>query len=383
DSVELRGLADESIKEIDTGALNLPAAHLFYVLAENYYYHASSLAPAEGSDFANIWFWDADNRRLYRQQVDKRYFNELMAMRACEWSLNADPGFGKAIGLWQAAYFKAEAVGIKMPDYFGPNHAGAGVFATTIGPEYLHQALARAIKDNDAYIAFGAIEALANIAGEKSLMYRYGPAQPLVQALSFDDKAVRYSAAIAIAAAGPKEEFEENVIVAENLAAALTETSEGGGQSRGMWSSRLADKYALRAAKVMLKLAQSENPVIDLAVAQNALINATKDKRTPIKLLAATILASFETIDAQQAIAAMAFDESNAMDVRISAFDSLAASAKFNANLLDTKTINAIYLLISSQDVAPELRSAAAAAFGALNLPSEKVKDLILDQAKS
>jgi hypothetical protein len=30
-----------------------------------------------------------------------------------------------------------------------------------------------------------------------------------------------------------------------------------------------------------------------------------------------------------------------------------------------------------------ELRTAAAAAYGALNLPSRKVKDLILDQAKS
>jgi hypothetical protein len=71
------------------------------------------------------------------------------------------------------------------------------------------------------------------------------------------------------------------------------------------------------------------------------------------------------------------------MELRIYAFESLAVSAKINANLLDDEKIDAIYSLVSSQEIDPELRGAAAAAFGALNLPSQKVKDLILDQAKS
>jgi hypothetical protein len=45
--------------------------------------------------------------------------------------------------------------------------------------------------------------------------------------------------------------------------------------------------------------------------------------------------------------------------------------------------VDHIYVLIGSDQTHPALRSAAAAAFGALNLPSQKVKDLILDQAKS
>ena len=35
------------------------------------------------------------------------------------------------------------------------------------------------------------------------------------------------------------------------------------------------------------------------------------------------------------------------------------------------------------KEIDPELRSVAASAYGALNLPSQKVKDLILDQARS
>jgi hypothetical protein len=69
--------------------------------------------------------------------------------------------------------------------------------------------------------------------------------------------------------------------------------------------------------------------------------------------------------------------------VRITAFDSLANSAKLNASMLDNAIIDSIYELISSDDTDPVLRSAAAAAYGALNLPSQKVKNLILDQAKS
>jgi hypothetical protein len=79
----------------------------------------------------------------------------------------------------------------------------------------------------------------------------------------------------------------------------------------------------------------------------------------------------------------MALEAGNAPDVRIPAFNSLANSAKLNANMLPDETIDAVYALISSNQTAPDLRSAAAAAYGALNLPSRKAKDLILDQAKS
>ena len=378
-SAELRGSAAQSIRQIDPAALNVPAAPLFYHLAESYYYHADSLAPAEDANFANIWFWDPAGQRLLREKVDRSYFNELMAMRACEWALKADPGFGWSIGLWQAAYFKAESAGIDMPNYFGPGHADAMTYATTAGPEYLHQALGRAIKDLNAYVALGAIEALATTAGQKSLLFRIGAAQPLVQALFFNDRAVKYSAAIAIAAAGPTEKFPESKLVVANLAQALAET----GENTDLTNEWVAEDYAVRAAKVMLKLVETRNRVIDLSAAQSAVINATKDSRADIQMLAGQILAYLDSPDAQRAIAAMALDENNAMDVRISAFNSLAVSAKLNANLLDVKTIDAIYSLVSSQQADPELRSAAARAYGSLNLPSQKVKDLILDQSKS
>jgi len=387
DSAELRKQASLSIRQIDPAALKAPAAALFFQLAESYYYHAESLAPAEDADFANIWFWDPNaNLKLVREKVDKDYFNELMAMRVCEWALKADPAFGRAIGLWLAAYFKAESTNVRIPRYFGPGHPDAFVYATTAGPEYLHQALARAVRDKNAYVALGVIEALAINAGEKSLLYRLDPpnrAQPLVLALSFDDRPVRYSAAIAIAAAGPREMFPENVLVVDNLAQALAQSPETVSENTDRWNEQLADSYAIRAAQVMLKLAQTRNPVIDLSAAQAALMNATKDNRPEIQILAGQVLAHLKSPEAQRSIAAMALTETNIMEVRIHAFNSLAVSAKLNANLLDGERIDAVYTLVSSQQTDPALRAAAAAAYGALNLPSQKVKDLILDQARS
>jgi len=382
DSPQLRGLAEESIKQIDPAAMKISAAELFYQLAENYYYHSESLQAAEDANFANIWFWDSAGRRLTREKVDKRYFNELMAMRACEWALKADVEFGQAIGLWLAAFFKAQSTGLNMPEYFGIAHADAAVYATTAGPEYLHQALARAVKDKNAYVALGVVDALAANAGEKSLLYRLGIDQPLVQALSFDSRAVRYSAAIAIAAAGPKEAFPEAKLVVENLVEAISGADVNSDANTG-WNRQLADSYAVRSAEVMLKLAQTRNPVIDLSAAKDTLISATKDKREQIRILAGEVLAHLDSPDAQRAIAAMALAEDNSMAVRVAAFESLATSAKLNANLLEDEKVDAIYSLVGSRKTDPKLRSAAATAYGALNLPSRKVKNLILDQAKS
>jgi hypothetical protein len=380
ESAEIKNIALESIRQIDPAATNIPASQLFFRLAENYYYHAESLQPAEDADFANVWFWQGDVQSLSSAKVGRDYFYELMSMRCCEWALKADPTFARAIGLWLAGYFKAESTGLAMPEYFGVNHAEAMVYAKTAGAEYLHDALARAIKDKNSFVALGCVEALASIGGEKSLMYQVGPAQPLVSALTFDNRAVKYSAAIAIAEAGPTADFPERSLIIENLAAALAEAD---GQDGDMVNGWVDTSYAVRAGEAMLKISVTRNRVIDVKLAMNSLVEGSKDERDAIKKLSANVLAYINDGEAQRAIAAMAMYEDNSMDVRIAGFESLALSAKMNANLLDEDAVDAIYEFLSSTDTDAELRSAAARAFGAMNLPSRKVKDLILDQAKS
>jgi len=133
----------------------------------------------------------------------------------------------------------------------------------------------------------------------------------------------------------------------------------------------------------MYELARTRNPVIDLSLGQAALVSAVKDGRPQIQVLAGRSLAHLASPVAQRAIAEMALNTDNTNEVRVSAFNSLATSAKLNANILPETMIDSIYALIKSGETDPELRSAAAAAYGALNLPSQKAKDLILDQSKS
>jgi len=177
--------------------------------------------------------------------------------------------------------------------------------------------------------------------------------------------------------------FPESKLVVTNLAQALGEAAEPNSADAGLKNKWVSENYAIRAAKAMLKSAQKRTTAIDLSAAQDALITAAKGKNAELQALAGQVLAYLAGPDAQRAIATMAMNENNDMKTRLAAFDSLALSGKLNANLLDDKEIAAIYSLVSGKDTDPQLRSAAAAAFGSLNLPSKKVKDLILDQSKS
>jgi hypothetical protein len=374
-SSELKGLATEGIQKIDPATLSKSSAELYFALGEKYYYHHESLGAQSKGGLSPIWFWDKEKSRLAWKQIGSSYFHELMAMRCGEWSLKADASFGRAIGLWLASFYKAEATGKPMPAYFGEKHADAFVYATTAGPEYLHQALARGLDDKNPAVALGAAEALIVTAGPKSIFVPVGSVQPLLKALTFADNAVRYSAAIAIATAGPRVTFGESGVVVANLAEALSKGAEASADDN-------ARAYALRAVQALAEVAQGSNDAFDLATAQAALVEATLTQGPELKVLAAQTLAYVESPAAQRAIATMSLEAANAIPIRIAGFEALAISGKYNANMLEDGILEQMYTLLQSDDTDPSLRTAAATAFGALSLPSVRVKDLILDQAK-
>jgi len=370
-SVEMRREAAVAIQAIDPTAQSAPAAELFFQLAEKYYYHHESLAPVSKAGKTNVWFWSTEKRRLVWRPVDSVLFHEVMAMRTSEWALRADPGFGLAIGLWQASFFKAEATGLTMPVYFGEGHANAYVYGTTAGPVYLLQALARALNDKDTAVALAATEALIATTGSKTIFYPVGPKQPLLSALVYGDTAVRTSAAIAIAQAGPRGQFGESDMVVKNLTAAIADGLEN------------QDAYVARSIAALRSVTDQRNQAFNLLLAQGALLAATRSNNAEYKVMASQALAGVHSTTAQEAIAAVALDDRNELATRISGFQSLAEAAKIHGSLLSDPVLRKMYDLIGSGATDATLRAAAAMAFGALNLPSEHVKDLILDQAKS
>ncbi|HLL88000.1 MAG TPA: hypothetical protein VK324_01735 [Tepidisphaeraceae bacterium] len=148
---------------------------------------------------------------------------------------------------------------------------------------------------------------------------------------------------------------------------------------------KAATDYALRAADLLQKLAilnVSGNPsVFDLRVAETALLAALNDARPEVVKAASGVLALVPTRQAQPALLARANDEKAADDVKVALFRDLATNAKFFGNTLGSADLAALQASVNdAQNV--EVRTAAAEARGALNLPPEQAKELILQQAE-
>jgi CheY-like chemotaxis protein len=145
---------------------------------------------------------------------------------------------------------------------------------------------------------------------------------------------------------------------------------------------QLANQYAIDAAKTFQRLAVSGNQVLDLIPAQQTLIDALDEQREEIQTAAAETLARLDSTPAQRALAVMALDTQRPLPKRLFALDLLALSAKLHGNLLLGGQVQALYDLVQDTNAPAELRNMAAEAYGSLNLPSEKISQLILDQAQ-
>jgi len=500
---ELKSACVTAIQTIDPHeqSRGKSAAQLFEQSALNYYNHLSSLEVPANQDYANVWFW-TDAEGLVREEVARGMFDELMTMRSCENAVRLNPKLASAISLWLSAFFRMEAEGYDQPEYFGPAHADAGTYALTAGPEYLHRVLARALKNVNRPVALDAIMALKRNAGQQSLLYEVQSQQPLIKALIFPDREVRFSAALAIAGAlgekpfaqseqvvailaealrqkgqryaivvdsnqqrrnrlaaemGQTGEFTE-VIANEHLAVALEQAKilpsfdlvvlsseivqpninealdimqkdyrlafcptvvlcevnkltkikklqdryafvkvileqanaedvlDAAGdilERNQAWpfEQELADAYAIDAAQVLRNLAITQNKVLNLQKAQAALIDAVREERKAIQTAATQTLARMDSLDAQRAIAALALDEQVELPTRLMALQNLSVSAKAYGNYLLAEQIDKLYQIVSSREIDVRLRNLAAEAYGAFNLPSAKISQLIIEQS--
>ena len=218
-SAEIREKATEVYERIAKQKLTdgVSAALEFEQLAEGFYNHQPSLQVAASQIQATVWFWDR-KKGLVFEQVPAGAFDELMTMRACEQAIRLDGDMSSAIALWLSAFFRLEAEGYDQPKYFGANHAGAATYAMVSGPEYLHQVLNRALQNRNQAVALAAINVLQRNSGQQSLLYEIGGESPILQALSYPDREVRYRAALTVAGALPTQPFDQSDLVLPILA---------------------------------------------------------------------------------------------------------------------------------------------------------------------
>jgi len=144
---------------------------------------------------------------------------------------------------------------------------------------------------------------------------------------------------------------------------------------------KMATSYALRSAELLQRLAISKGQVFDLLVAQPAVMMALDDPRPEIAHAGANALGLLNSREAQAALATKAVDDKTPDEFKIILLKDLSVHAKFYGNLIDQGLIDSLGKLAETA-ANLDVKSAAAEALGALNLRSEQIKALIVNQAR-
>ncbi|MEO6436910.1 MAG: hypothetical protein ABIP55_14275, partial [Tepidisphaeraceae bacterium] len=233
----VRNAATIALARMGAGdARSLNAAELYFDLGEKFYYDNADITAdkRDPNAPANVWYW-SDANGLTRKQVPQSIFNELMAMRASEYSLKLGGASGDPLSLWLASNYKREAElaqGTTDPTRM-ENQPAAHFYGVDSGAAYLNNALARALRDRNAQVALPVIKSFQEIIGRTTLFGGgqqgnggTGGAPALIDAMGSSDRLVRYEAAFAVAGALPQQTFQGQDRVIPLLAEALSQTGQ-------------------------------------------------------------------------------------------------------------------------------------------------------------
>lgn len=208
----------------------LSAADLFLILGEMRYEQATRGEQIQGYDTSEdagvVWEF-SERAGLVPVVVPGPVYGDILAMKAARNALRLNPNLDQALSLHLTANLRREnrlPEGAQDPSY-GPDMEPASFYAMLAGPQRLHDVLARALRDRNAPLALDAIEALAKTAGTDALINRGQAQQPLLRALSFPDRLVRFRAAEALANARPQESFPGS----DRVVPVITEAIRPGG----------------------------------------------------------------------------------------------------------------------------------------------------------
>ena len=141
-SPAVKAAANKALERMGAGdGSKLDTAALFHDLGEKFYYNNSSITYDNRGTMAFIWFWD-DSKGLYKEDVSPAAFNDIMAMRAAEYSLKADAAKPPAVSLWLAANYKREVdLGDAGVDPINKAKPSAHFYGVASGVQYLNQVL--------------------------------------------------------------------------------------------------------------------------------------------------------------------------------------------------------------------------------------------------
>lgn len=203
-----------------------PASQLYLDLADMQYRAATEQRELPGYDEARdrgiVWEYHGDIG-LVAVPVHAAVHGDVLTMRSARRALELDPDFAAALSRYLMANLRREN---RLPeDEPDPSYDQAmlepSFYTLLAGPLRQHDVLDQALADDDAALALDAIEALSHTAGTEALINLEGTRQPLLTALSYPDRRVRFEAARTLAQARPTEAFPEAHRVVPVLAEAV------------------------------------------------------------------------------------------------------------------------------------------------------------------
>ncbi len=230
DNTDLKNAAERAIAQIDKGHVtaSINASESFVQLARGYFEKQPSVSAPFPKEPANpVWYYNRGLNNVDPIGVPTAIWGDVMAMRACEQALKLMPNNQQAISLWIAADMRRE---IQLPQGApDPTHKDdlpSSFYAKAAGPLYLNPVLTLALDDRDSALALKALGALEDTSGTSMMVNPVQGGAPLVRAISYPERSVRFSAAAALARANPAKDFSGSFRVVPVLAEAITQNGK-------------------------------------------------------------------------------------------------------------------------------------------------------------
>src|SRR5260370_1203610 len=137
----------------------------------------------------------------------------------------------------------------------------------------------------------------------------------------------------------------------------------------------------VRSAGLLGKLAISRGQVLNLPDAQPTLLGSLDDARPEIAKAGAFVLGLLDSREPQPALLTKASDEKTADELKVATLKAGSTSARFFGNRLSTEQADSLKKLAETAQNA-DVKTASSEWLGALNLPSDEAKTLIVNQSR-
>lgn len=204
-------------------ALAASARKLYFELAESLYYDKLTILADTKRPMTDTWGFSPGG--VEYRPAPTQSVNEIMAGQMAEAGLKAAKEAPELVSLWLSirAQLKVELAGSDAKNPWDvANQPTTEFFLMSAGQQYLFDVLDRALADDHIAVSRQAIRALEQVANQNYLgAAALASGSPLIRALSYEDRMVRFEAAFAIVAVEPKKEFLHSDQVVPVLAQAV------------------------------------------------------------------------------------------------------------------------------------------------------------------